>query len=370
MSQKSVVLGFSGGMDSVTSAMKLKSEGWRVVALTLDTVGDKAMAEKAQRVAKEIGVEHLVVDVREAFREKIINYFINSYSSGQTPAPCTVCNAAIKWQWLISEADRLGIEHIATGHYFKVEERDGRYYVVRATDLSKDQSYYLWGLSQDTLRRVITPMGDVIKSDIRSNFADKRESMGLCFLQGMAYRDFLLEHCPQTARMGEVVDANGTRVGTHSGVAFYTIGQKRGFDVSLQGAAVVAIDAESNRLVVGEDSLLYKSTLEVGSCNIVNIKTESAYNGSVFLMCVNYKVYVGTKFVARSVNTLFGRGFNVTVIRKVCNINENNIIGSKNIISHTAGSDNKLLVIYSAADVTPGSYNKTCCQKLVTGFND
>lgn len=271
MPQKSVVLGFSGGMDSVTSAIKLKSEGWRVVALTLDTVGDKAMTEKAQRVAKEIGVEHLTVDVREAFREKIINYFIDSYSSGHTPAPCTVCNAAIKWQWLISEADRLGIEHIATGHYFKVEERDGRYYVVRATDLSKDQSYYLWGLSQDTLRRVITPMGDVRKSEIRSNFADKRESMGLCFLQGMAYRDFLLEHCPQTARMGEVVDANGARVGTHSGVAFYTIGQKRGFDCSLERVAVVAIDAENNRLVVGEDSLLYKSTLEVSNYNIVNI---------------------------------------------------------------------------------------------------
>lgn len=271
MSSKSVVLGFSGGMDSITSAMKLKSEGWRVVALTLDTVGNKAMTDKARQMAAEIGVEHLTVDVREAFREKIINYFIDSYSSGRTPAPCTVCNTAIKWQWLMTEADRLGIEHIATGHYFKVEEHDERYYVARATDLSKDQSYYLWGLSQTILRRVITPMEDVRKSDIRENFADKRESMGLCFLQGVAYRDFLQEYCPQTVRMGEVVDINGVKVGSHSGIAFYTIGQKRGFECSLQGVAVVAIDVERNRLVVGEDLLLYKPTLEIIDCNVVDI---------------------------------------------------------------------------------------------------
>ncbi len=271
MSSKSVVLGFSGGMDSVTSAMKLKSEGWRVVALTLNTMGDDAMLDKARRVAKEIGVEHLAVDVREAFRESVIDYFIDSYASGHTPAPCTVCNAAIKWQWLMTEADRLGIEQIATGHYFKVEERDGRYYVARATDLGKDQSYYLWGLSQDILRRVITPMSDVLKSDIRANFNDKRESMGLCFLQGMAYRDFLAAHCPHAARRGDVVDVEGRKVGLHSGVAFYTIGQKRGFECEMQGVAVVEIDPERNRLIVGEDYLLYKSMLEVSGCNMIDI---------------------------------------------------------------------------------------------------
>lgn len=283
MAERSVVLGFSGGIDSVTSALRLRGQGWRVVAVTLDTVGDEAMLAKAQRVAEEIGVEHCVVDVREAFKEHIIDYFRDSYSSGRTPAPCTVCNSAIKWKWLEREADGLGVEHIATGHYFRVERCDERYYVARAGDLRKDQSYYLWGLTQDTLRRVITPMGDVVKSEIKENFADKRESMGLCFLQGMAYRDFLRENAPLTAREGEVVDIRGEVVGRHDGVAFYTIGQKRGFECRVSGVAVVAIDAERNRLVVGEDALLYKSTLEASGCNIVDLE-EFIHSADVSVM--------------------------------------------------------------------------------------
>lgn len=272
MAEKSVVLGFSGGMDSITAATKLKREGWRIVAVTLDTVGDEAMIDKARRKALELGVEHRVVDVREAFRREIISYFIDSYSAGHTPAPCTVCNYAIKWKWLAREADALGVEHIATGHYFNVERVGDRCYVARARDAVKDQSYYLWGLSQDILRRILTPMGDMLKSDVRECFADKRESMGLCFLQGMAYRDFLQEHCPDTARKGDVVDAEGRVIGRHDGVAFYTIGQKRGFECEMPGVAVVEIDAVRNRLVVGENSLLYKSTLEVSKCNIVDNK--------------------------------------------------------------------------------------------------
>ena len=272
MPERDIVLGFSGGMDSITAATKLKNQGWRVVALTLDMTGDELMLTKARSAADEIGVEHHVVDVREAFKEYIIDYFINSYSLGYTPAPCTVCNAMVKWHFLKQKADELGIEHIATGHYFKVERSGKRYYVARACDPKKDQSYYLWGLTQDVLRRVITPMGDVRKSDIRENFADKRESMGLCFLQGMAYRDFLQAHCPQTARKGDVVDIEGNLVGQHDGVAFYTIGQKRGFECWKPGVAVVGIDAENNRLIVGEDAFLYKSTLEITRCNIVDIE--------------------------------------------------------------------------------------------------
>lgn len=272
MPHRSVVLGFSGGMDSITAATKLKNQGWRVIALTLDTVGDEGMLAKAQKVAQEIGVEHYVSNVREAFKEYIINYFINSYLSGHTPAPCTICNAVIKWHFLKQKADELGVEHIATGHYFKVERSGEQYYVSRADDLKKDQSYYLWGLTQDILRRVITPMGDVMKSDIKANFADKSESMGLCFLQGMAYRDFLQTHCRQAACKGDVVDVDGNVVGRHDGVAFYTIGQKRGFECQTPGVAVVGIDAENNRLIVGENALLYKSTLEITGCNIANVE--------------------------------------------------------------------------------------------------
>lgn len=263
---RSVLLGFSGGIDSSAAVEELRQNGYRVVALTLDTTGDENMVATARKQAAQLSVEHYVKDVRADFQQKIIDYFISSYASGRTPAPCTMCNPLIKWHHLLLEADRLGIDYIATGHYFNVEECDGRYYVARALDGRKDQSYYLWGLSQDVLRRIVTPMGQKIKSDINPPHARSKESMGLCFLRGVGYGDFIAQNCPAALRCGEVVNTLGEVVGIHDGIALYTIGQKRG----VVGGAVVGIDAECNRLIVGENRDLYKATLEVGACNIVN----------------------------------------------------------------------------------------------------
>ena len=270
MSKPSVILGFSGGMDSATAVGRLRDAGYDVVAVTLDTLGDEKMLQCAQSRARELGVLHVVKDVRKVFKESIIQYFADSYMAGRTPAPCTVCNSAIKWKYLLEEADRLGVESIATGHYFNIEQHNGRYYVARAKDSRKDQSYYLWGLSQEVLKRALTPMGEVIKEDVKRNFADKRESMGLCFLAGMGYREYMEQNYPAAVREGEIVDMAGEVVGRHSGVAFYTIGQKRGLDVSLSGVCIVGIDAERNRLIVGPNENLYHKTLEIAECNIVN----------------------------------------------------------------------------------------------------
>ena len=270
MSKPSVVLGFSGGMDSATAVGRLRDAGYDVVAVTLDTLGDEKMLQCAQSRARELGVLHVVKDVREAFKESIIQYFADSYMAGQTPAPCTVCNSAIKWKYLLEEANRLGVDAIATGHYFNIEQYNGHYYVARAKDSRKDQSYYLWGLSQEVLKRALTPMGEVIKEDVKRNFADKRESMGLCFLAGMGYREYMEQNYPAAVREGEIVDMAGEVVGHHSGVAFYTIGQKRGLDVSLSGVCIVGIDAEYNRLIVGPNQNLYHKTLEITECNIVD----------------------------------------------------------------------------------------------------
>ena len=272
MKKPSVVLGFSGGMDSATAVGRLRDAGYDVVAVTLDTLGDERMLQCAQARARELGVLHVVKDVREAFKGSIIQYFADSYMAGQTPAPCTVCNSAIKWKYLLEEADRLGVETIATGHYFNIEKHNGRYYVARAKDSRKDQSYYLWGLSQEVLARALTPMGDVIKEDVKRNFADKRESMGLCFLVGMGYREYMEQNYPAAVREGDIVDMAGEVVGRHSGIAFYTIGQKRGLEVNRSGVCIVGMDAENNRLVVGENKYLYHETLEVEDCNIVDIE--------------------------------------------------------------------------------------------------
>lgn len=267
---KGVVLGFSGGIDSVTAAQLLKRDGYAVNALTLDTIGDKALVQAAERRAQELGLSFSVMDVRQEFSSYIIDYFTQSYLSGRTPAPCTLCNPLIKWRNLLRQADAIGAEYVATGHYFNIERYNNRYYVAKAADSAKDQSYYLWGLSQHILSRALTPMGRIIKSEVKQNFADKRESMGLCFLQGRSYREFLLERCPNVVRRGNIVDSDGRVVGSHDGVAFYTIGQKRGLDTKVSGGVVVGVNAERNELIIGQQQDLYHATLEVRDCNVVD----------------------------------------------------------------------------------------------------
>lgn len=271
-----VVLGFSGGMDSCAAAARLMAHGWRVMALTLDMTGDRRITDMARRRADEIGIPLTVRDVRAEF-SAIRDYFVNSYAAGRTPAPCTLCNTTMKWPSLVAEADRLGVSAIATGHYFNTVRYNGRIYVCRADDRTKDQSYYLWGLPQSTLERIVTPMGDIFKSDIRSEDPSRSESMGICFLDGKPYGQYVAARRPDTLRRGEIVDADGNVVGHHDGVAFYTIGQKRGLDIdaafNLKGRdiRIVAIDAADNRLVVGGGAQLYYSTLEVASYNVVDM---------------------------------------------------------------------------------------------------
>ncbi len=266
---KSVLLGFSGGMDSTTAARRLRSEGYEVVALTIDTLLSKESIDKAQRIAQELGIEWHLYDARERFQRDIVDYFCQEYASGRTPAPCTRCNTLIKWKILSEFADAMGIEHIATGHYFNIEQRYGRYYVAKGVDPIKDQSYYLWGLEQVTLARALTPMGNIIKSDVRQHFSDKRESMGVCFLQGRPYVEFL-ERAGISMAEGDIVSEDGSRCGRHNGIARYTIGQKRGVGLT-EGYRVIDIDAHRNRIVVGRAESLLKHKLYVTDCNIVDI---------------------------------------------------------------------------------------------------
>ena len=266
--KQSVLLGFSGGIDSCTSALRLMAEGYHVVALTIDTMGDEAMLHKARTKAEEIGAEWLMYDAREEFKREIIDYFCQEYAMGHTPAPCTRCNPLIKWRTLLNEANRLGIKRIATGHYFNIERRDERYYVTKGIDENKDQSYYLWGLSQETLSRAITPMGNAIKSDVKQAFKDKSESMGICFLSGLPYAEFLRNRGIDMPD-GDIVTRNGEVCGRHNGIARYTIGQRRGVGIP-EGMRVIGIDATHNHIIVGENELLFHNQLHIAHCNIVD----------------------------------------------------------------------------------------------------
>ena len=266
--KQSVLLGFSGGIDSCTSALRLMAEGYHVVALTIDTMGDEAMLHKARTKAEEIGAEWLMYDAREEFKREIIDYFCQEYAMGHTPAPCTRCNPLIKWRTLLNEANRLGINRIATGHYFNIERRDERYYVTKGVDENKDQSYYLWGLSQEILSRAITPMGNAIKSDVKQAFKDKSESMGICFLNGLPYAEFLRNEGIDMPD-GDIVTRNGEVCGRHNGIARYTIGQRRGVGIP-EGMRVIGIDATRNHIIVGENELLFHNYLHIAHCNIVD----------------------------------------------------------------------------------------------------
>lgn len=265
---KSVVLGFSGGIDSCTAAQYLRDEGYRVVALTINTTNDQALLEKAESKAKELGIEWLRYDAVELFQREIIDYFISSYSNGYTPAPCTLCNTRIKWRILREVADSLNIYHIATGHYLDIVESNSHLYIARALDSTKDQSYYLWGISEDILRRMLTPMSKILKSDIRQNFADKRESMGICFLNGCHYTDFLLSQGVNLLP-GNIINSKGEIVGEHNGIARYTIGQKRGVGIP-EGLRVINIDSKANSLIVGHNNNLYKHKLYINKTHIIN----------------------------------------------------------------------------------------------------
>ena len=266
--KQSVLLGFSGGIDSCTSALRLMAEGYHVVALTIDTMGDEAMLHKARTKAEEIGAEWLMYNAREEFKREIIDYFCEEYAMGHTPAPCTRCNPLIKWRTLLNEANRLGIKRIATGHYFNIEKRDEKYYVTKGVDENKDQSYYLWGLSQEILSRAITPMGNAIKSDVKQAFKDKIESMGISFHNGLPYAEFLRNRGIDMPD-GDIVTRNGEVCGRHNGIARYTIGQRRGVGIP-EGMRVIGIHATHNHIIVGENELLFHNQLHIAHCNIVD----------------------------------------------------------------------------------------------------
>lgn len=226
--------------------------------------GDREFIRQAVARADSLGLHHEVKDVREEFGKNVIDYFCSEYLAGRTPGPCTVCNPAIKWRYLYDSAKANGIGRIATGHYFRTESRNGNIFIRQARDKSKDQSYYLWMLPQEILSVALTPMGEVIKSNIPnpSGTARPRESMGVCFLRGGNYSDLLSRSHPDhpSCHPGPVIDRCGKPLGRHDGTAFYTIGQKKGLDLP-PGYAVTGIDAPGNRLIAGPAEELFADTI-------------------------------------------------------------------------------------------------------------
>lgn len=265
MAGERVLLGVSGGIDSGVAAYLLREQGYEVVGLHMVMVdGDMPLAcERSEAIAAQLDIPVHIYDARALFRSDILDPFVDSYMRGETPSPCTWCNRVVKWRVLQEAAVLYGCTRWATGHYCQIVESGARLYVERGRDPLKDQSYYLWALDQEVLRGALMPLGGYLKSEIRqiasriegvASLTTKPESMGLCFLKGRGYRALIEEY--HTLQCGDIVDTLGEKIGTHDGYPFYTIAQKRGLDIP-KGMCVIGVDAESNRVVVGDDDQLY-----------------------------------------------------------------------------------------------------------------
>ena len=278
--KKRILVAMSGGVDSSTVAAILKKEGHDVIGVTMqlwdygDGEGGCCSADDvrdARMVAEEIGIPHYVVNYMDVFKKYIVEDFINKYLSGRTPNPCVLCNQFMKFNFLLRRAMELGADYLATGHYARVEtdEEGKRFYLCKANDESKDQSYFLFALTQNELKRLIFPLGSMTKSEVRNiaksmdiKVANKPDSQDVCFITGGDYREFLKDHAEVKNGKGEIVDINGNVLGNHDGVFSFTVGQRRGLGISKgKPLYVIKVDLESNKVVVGEENDISRTTL-------------------------------------------------------------------------------------------------------------
>jgi tRNA-specific 2-thiouridylase len=263
----------SGGVDSSVAAALLHQRGYEVVGMTLqcwsaDGGSTSTAVEDARRVCEQLGIPHVVVDVREEFYTTVVAAFIAAYRAGRTPNPCTLCNPRMKFAVLQSVAQAHEAMHFATGHYTQVafHEDMQRWCIRRGVNRGKDQSYALYGLTQEQLAQATFPLGTMDKAQVRTlatalgmRVADKPDSQDICFIPGGDYWQFLRQHAPDVVQPGPIVDQEGHLLGTHAGIAFHTIGQRRGLGIAVNAPRfVVRIDAAANTVVVGESEALLR----------------------------------------------------------------------------------------------------------------
>lgn len=290
---KTVVIGMSGGVDSSVGAYLLKQQGYNVIGIFMhnweEEQGGHCTAESdwedVKRVCNKLGIPYYSVNFAKQYYDRVFTEFLEEYKAGRTPNPDVLCNREIKFGPFLEYALSLGADYIATGHYCRVEEKDGIFYLKKAVDLNKDQTYFLNQLNQKQLSKVIFPVGELLKPDLREiatelelSTADKKDSTGICFIGERNFREFLQGFLP--ANEGDICTMDGKVVGKHVGVLYYTIGQRRGLNIGGRADGngerwfVVKKDVEKNILYVhqGEDDLLYSDYLITSGFNWINGK--------------------------------------------------------------------------------------------------
>ncbi|MBR4123514.1 MAG: tRNA 2-thiouridine(34) synthase MnmA [Clostridia bacterium] len=274
-----VLVGMSGGVDSSVTAKLLIDMGYTVAGMTLTLCenDNENSIRDAKSVCDKLGIEHYVFDLRKEFQDFVIKDFIEEYKNGNTPNPCIVCNKYIKFGAMLKKADDLGFDKIATGHYARICYENDRYILKKAKDLAKDQSYVLYNLTGEKLSKVLFPLGDYTKSEIReiaveNGFvnADRPDSQDICFVPDGDYASFIEKKDNFVSQKGEYVDINGKVLGMHNGVIHYTLGQRKGLGIAL-GKPQFVIDKNpyTNRVILGDEEHLFKTAVRVKNVNFI-----------------------------------------------------------------------------------------------------
>ena len=306
-----VVVAMSGGVDSSVAALLLQREGYEVVGVTMKlySLDESALpadhqgcctlddVEDARAVCRKLGISHYVLNMEREFRSHVMDYFVSEYQSGRTPHPCIACNDKIKFSHLMGRADILNADFVSTGHYAQIDRTPEGFVLRKAVDHGKDQSYVLFGMNQEQLARTLMPVGAYPKEEIRRLAleaqlvtADKPDSQDICFVPLGDYKTFLREQTSTVA--GEIVDLEGSVLGHHEGIEFYTIGQRRGLGIS-QGEPryVVRLEPAANRVVVGPEAALYSTEMWVSGVNFINGRGRALEEPTAVGVKIRYKSY-------------------------------------------------------------------------------
>jgi len=288
---KSVLVGMSGGVDSSVAAMLLLNQGYKVTGVTLRLRSDENFEkgasggccslediDDARRVAYALGIDHIVLNFTDIFEQEVIKYFIENYQKGCTPNPCIACNNKIKFNYLLNKAKSLDFNYIATGHYSKIEyDNNLKRYILKKSGSLKDQSYVLYNMTQDQLASVLFPLGDMQKSEVRKlaeknnlPVANKPDSQEICFIVNKKYFEFIEEYTKVDNKPGNFIDKNNKILGRHKGVIKYTVGQRKGLNISFnEPRYVIKIDSEKNLITLGKEEDLYKKRFITENLNFI-----------------------------------------------------------------------------------------------------